>query len=183
MSSKSREWPSAPLSSAATAGVQVLLSPNTVDSPLPSERQRFQHLEQRRRWIPRRAAPGSCCRGNPASAPWRAPAPPAGYRRISGRRHRLRALRFRWPSCFLVLPGRVGGPDLTVSSRLPAAGISHARRRSSTGTVCRSRNAAHDGLRKTHASDRSTAARRNWRWRSGSRSPRSRPTRSPRRCI
>ena len=30
VSSKSREWPSAPLSSAATAGVQVLLSPNTV---------------------------------------------------------------------------------------------------------------------------------------------------------
>ena len=28
--------PSAPLSRAATAGVQVLLSPNTVDSPLPS---------------------------------------------------------------------------------------------------------------------------------------------------
>ena len=36
VSSKSSEWPSAPLSSAATAGVQVLLSPNTVDSPLPS---------------------------------------------------------------------------------------------------------------------------------------------------
>ena len=36
MSSKSSEWPSAPLSSAATAGVQVLLSPNTVESPLPS---------------------------------------------------------------------------------------------------------------------------------------------------
>src|SRR5215213_6795730 len=37
VSSKSREWPSAPLSSAATAGVQVLLSPNTVDSPLASK--------------------------------------------------------------------------------------------------------------------------------------------------
>src|SRR4029079_4438800 len=36
VSSKSREWPSAPLSSAATAGVQVLLSPNPVDSPLAS---------------------------------------------------------------------------------------------------------------------------------------------------
>ncbi|MGY4413273.1 hypothetical protein ACVWW4_005009 [Bradyrhizobium sp. LB7.1] len=36
VSSKSREWPSAPLSSAATAGVQVLLSPNTVESPLAS---------------------------------------------------------------------------------------------------------------------------------------------------
>src|SRR3954466_10185097 len=36
VSSKSREWPSAPLSSAATAGVQVLLSPNTVASPAPS---------------------------------------------------------------------------------------------------------------------------------------------------
>src|SRR5229473_3288612 len=36
VSSKSREWPSAPLSRAATAGVQVLLSPNTVATPLPS---------------------------------------------------------------------------------------------------------------------------------------------------
>src|SRR4051794_24806837 len=36
VSSKSSEWPSAPLSSAATAGVQVLLSPNTVASPVPS---------------------------------------------------------------------------------------------------------------------------------------------------
>src|SRR2546430_1500436 len=36
VSSKSSEWPSAPLRSAATAGVQVLLSPNTVDPPLPS---------------------------------------------------------------------------------------------------------------------------------------------------
>src|SRR5258708_6419100 len=36
VSSKSSEWPSAPLSSAATAGVQVLVSPNTVEGPFPS---------------------------------------------------------------------------------------------------------------------------------------------------
>src|ERR1700730_14690819 len=36
VSSKSKEWPSAPFRSAATAGVHVLVSPNTVASPLVS---------------------------------------------------------------------------------------------------------------------------------------------------
>ena len=55
--------------------------------------------------IPHRAAPGSRCRGNRASAPWRAPAPPAECPRISGWRHRRRALRFRWPWRCLVCSG------------------------------------------------------------------------------
>ena len=49
---------------------------------------------------------------------------------------------------------------------------------SSTGMVGRFRNAAHDGLLKTHVRIASRPARRNWRSRSGSRSPRSRPMRS-----
>src|SRR6202043_3156536 len=72
------------------------------------------------------SAPGWRCRGNPRSEPWRAPTLPAGYPRISARRHSLRAFRFHGPSFFLVLWHRVGGLILSFkpacASRLTKAG-------------------------------------------------------------
>src|SRR3954466_10185098 len=67
------------------------------------QRQRFEHFQQRRRGFGvsrggggrsgrRGGAESPFSRGNPASAPWRAPAPHEGFCRSSGRECKRRAL-------------------------------------------------------------------------------------------
>src|SRR5579872_6027377 len=98
VSSKSSEWPSAPLRSAAIAGVQALLSPNTVDSPRASSASVARVLNSegvdsasRRARI---ADPG-----NRASRPWRARVPREECPQTSDRRRKRQALRFHRTFC------------------------------------------------------------------------------------